>query len=54
MEGQNISFSPSENVNETSNLLDHFWPTVEFESVANNSYIERFAPLEAYNDTTQV
>ena len=54
MEGQSIDYSPSENVNDTSNLLDHFWPTVKFESVANNSYIERFAPLEAYNDTTQV
>ena len=54
MEGQNIEFASAENVNDDSNLINNFWPHVNFESVANNIYVERFTPLEAYDENTQV
>ena len=54
MESQNIDFAAAENVTDDNNLLDHFWPSVQFSSVANNSYIERFSPLEAFDSSTQV
>ena len=54
MEAQNIEYGTSENINDSSNLLDHFWPEISYESVANNSYVERFTPLEAYDEHTKV
>lgn len=54
MEGQNIEYASAENVNDDSNLINNFWPHVNFQSVANNIYVERFTPLEAYDANTQV
>ena len=54
MEGQNIEFASAENVNDNSNLINNFWPQVNFNSVSNNIYVERFTPLEAYDENTQV
>ena len=36
MEGQNIEYASAENVNDDSNLINNFWPHVNFQSVANN------------------
>ena len=54
MEAQNIEYATSENVNYDSNLLSNLWPKVEYESVAIDSYTERFTPLEAFDSNSQV
>lgn len=54
MEAQNIEYATSENVNDDSNLTSNFWPKVEYQSVAIDSYTERFTPLEAFDSNSQV